>query len=864
MNTEQLIKAAFALTIESAPQGLSADQPRQRSAGSPASLFTEGAALEKQALPLAGPIGGRMGAAMYARGAKQPAFKPPELAWDGPGPAPGPRPSIEAEQARMRADLISRGIDPATKPGLDPGHKVGTPSRKNEWQWQNTPGIDEGPGWATQDQISAEQGFNAPGGRQIRNPGFIAPVVAATKGALGGAGGFWGDVIGGIGQLGAYGTDALGITDHGVEAMRSARVPYQNAYERGMHQLFSPRTSRGFDDWWHDTESSAAKQGPGDKFTDTGRIMFDTASTALPYVVGKGKGFLGLIFGEMGSVGAGMWPEGSPEQQVLARLTDEEKKGFFDAAQAEYEKWEQSFGEQGPPAVEAYPTQQSILVKHMESLMQGNRPKPAPLTPAAPSAPTESFAAGQQAGAAAAQANPPAATQPSAATELPPTGPIPEMGGPQGAQGAPATPSASGTVQAPGAATGAPPAQPEPGAAPQQPPPAAEAPGQPPAAPQQPLDPAVAQMIYEGPVGDDAFQRAMSNPMQPQQIEQLTAAINSGQVPQEQVPRAVQQVIANRSIEKAHKLAYEQGIPVEQAMGKIARQWADGEYDADDLSKAFEYKAEQDAAQMGADPEQLKQDPGYIEQAIDWWKNSDWHEKLGLIVGVGGAVMGLINGLMGGDGMMTMLGGALGLGGLGWAFGGGDWVMNQFGGGGDQAAPEGAEQPPAGPTMPEGPPEIPGVEPAGPVPPPAAAAPVPELPPEEPPNEIPAADPALQGPPGMRNEANVPAGVRQGPPEPQTPEQAMADLRQQFGWVNKYGDKGGKKGILDSQADVKDLIKAWAYKKIPDQQMAQLIAQLPPEMRQKAIEGIKAEKGFTIPFVGPGEPRRQQMLQMLQ
>ena len=98
-----------------------------------------------------------------------------------------------------------------------------------------------------------------------------------------------------------------------------------------------------------------------------------------------------------------------------------------------------------------------------------------------------------------------------------------------------------------------------------------------------------------------------------------------------------------------------------------------------------------------------------------------------------------------------------------------------------------------------------------------------------------------------------------------TPEQAMADIRNQFGWVNRYGDEGGKKGILDSEKDVTGLVTAWAKGEVPDQQMGQLLAKIPPSMRQRAIKEIQASKGFGKGswFGSPPESRRAEMLKML-
>jgi hypothetical protein len=101
----------------------------------------------------------------------------------------------------------------------------------------------------------------------------------------------------------------------------------------------------------------------------------------------------------------------------------------------------------------------------------------------------------------------------------------------------------------------------------------------------------------------------------------------------------------------------------------------------------------------------------------------------------------------------------------------------------------------------------------------------------------------------------------------------MADIRKEFGWVNQYGDEGGKKGILDSQADVEAMVKAWATGKIPDQQVTAMLAKLHPTMRQQIVERLNSpanKKNFVAPGSAwermgyPTTTRHAQMLQMLQ
>lgn len=87
----------------------------------------------------------------------------------------------------------------------------------------------------------------------------------------------------------------------------------------------------------------------------------------------------------------------------------------------------------------------------------------------------------------------------------------------------------------------------------------------------------------------------------------------------------------------------------------------------------------------------MKQEPGLIDEIMTMWRGMDTGEKIGLVVGIIGAVVALANGLMGGNGMTTIMAGALGLGGLGYAFGGGDMIKKWFGGDAQAAGPKASE-----------------------------------------------------------------------------------------------------------------------------------------------------------------------------
>jgi len=208
----------------------------------------------------------------------------------------------------------------------------------------------------------------------------------------------------------------------------------------------------------------------------------------------------------------------------------------------------------------------------------------------------------------------------------------------------------------------------------------------------------IEQMIWKGEVGDDAYQRALENPMSPEDFNTLREAANNNQIPHDRMPRVVQQLIATDSVEKAEEIAKQTGQSVNTVLGMIAQQRAGAEFDESDLSTAFTTLAHEAAVQevgqrraagdpTASDPgavvateATMKKDPGFIEMLSDMWRGMDTYEQLGLVVGIAGSVIALVNTLMGGSGITSLISGALGLGGLGYAFGGGDMLSGMMGG----------------------------------------------------------------------------------------------------------------------------------------------------------------------------------------
>ena len=98
-------------------------------------------------------------------------------------------------------------------------------------------------------EISTEQGFDAPDGPQIKNPGIVAPIQAGFRGIGGATAGTIGNILGGIGQIGGNITDLTGLTSDAGAAWKGGRVPYQQMVERGSHQFLHPRTSKAQDEY---------------------------------------------------------------------------------------------------------------------------------------------------------------------------------------------------------------------------------------------------------------------------------------------------------------------------------------------------------------------------------------------------------------------------------------------------------------------------------------------------------------------------------------------------------------------------------------------------------------------------------------
>jgi len=231
----------------------------------------------------------------------------------------------------------------------------------------------------------------------------------------------------------------------------------------------------------------------------------------------------------------------------------------------------------------------------------------------------------------------------------------------------------------------------------------------------------IAALIWDGPPGDDGMQRAMENPLNQDQYMALKNAFNQGMVPKEQMPRVYQQLAATDTLDMAMQEA-ESGEPLEQAYGRVAQRRISGDFNEYEMSKAFETKVDEEAARGNTDPQELKKHPGFIGMLTDWWKKAPIDEKIAAVIGVAGAAIALVNTLMGGSGTTSLITGALGLGGLAYALGGGKWLKKQFGWGGEEAAPDVT---PAGQqrAMAETANAQPGAPPAAAGAPPGAAAP---------------------------------------------------------------------------------------------------------------------------------------------
>jgi hypothetical protein len=214
--------------------------------------------------------------------------------------------------------------------------------------------------------------------------------------------------------------------------------------------------------------------------------------------------------------------------------------------------------------------------------------------------------------------------------------------------------------------------------------------------PQQGMDMAqqARKSIWPGAPGNDAASLAMQNPATPEQQQGLIDVLNNGQVPQEQVPRATQQVIAQDTAAKAQRRAQQTGEPIEQAQGAIAQQRMSGQFDEEDeaagIQNAEKKLAKEELEQAKGAPaskeevdaavQEKRKDPSWMQKVGLWWSGLETDEKIGLVVGLIGGAVALTNALSGGSGSTTLIAGALGAGGLAYALGGGDWLKSMWGG----------------------------------------------------------------------------------------------------------------------------------------------------------------------------------------
>jgi hypothetical protein len=186
----------------------------------------------------------------------------------------------------------------------------------------------------------------------------------------------------------------------------------------------------------------------------------------------------------------------------------------------------------------------------------------------------------------------------------------------------------------------------------------------------------------------------MQNPATPEQQQALIDALDNGQVPQEQVPRATQQAIAQDTAAKAQRRAQQTGEPIEQAQGAIAQQRMSGQFDEEDeaagIQNAEKKLAKEELEQAKGAPaskeevdaavQEKRKDPSWMQKVGLWWHGLEIDEQIGLVVGLIGGAVALTNALSGGSGSTTLIAGALGAGGLAYALGGGDWLKSMWGG----------------------------------------------------------------------------------------------------------------------------------------------------------------------------------------
>jgi len=240
----------------------------------------------------------------------------------------------------------------------------------------------------------------------------------------------------------------------------------------------------------------------------------------------------------------------------------------------------------------------------------------------------------------------------------------------------------------------------------------------------QPGQPAPQQPAPQASQGQQAQQPAAQQPAAtPQGVQpEVLQAVNSNQVPPEKAGDALATVVAQDTDAKAQRIAAETGEPVEQVKGRIGQQRLSGQLDEEDTATGLQNAerrivkehiegatgepATEEAIAQGV--EQARKEPGWMEQIGMFWNNLENDEKIGLVVGIIGGIVSLVNGVSGGDTAMTLISGALGAGGIAYALGGGDWLKKQFGGKEEAdtpaapdadapAAPEGPAQPPADP-----------------------------------------------------------------------------------------------------------------------------------------------------------------------
>jgi len=252
--------------------------------------------------------------------------------------------------------------------------------------------------------------------------------------------------------------------------------------------------------------------------------------------------------------------------------------------------------------------------------------------------------------------------------------------------------------------------------------------------------------------------------MEPQALTALTDDLNGGKVTdQQQMTEGVTTVLVNKFRPKAQWMVDNgQAENLEQAMGALMEPF--GTIGMEDMEAANEMLGPEGVAdgvetavkQHGGDPS----DPNVIEQAIDWFMKQSTADKIGMAAGLFTTVMAGINAMMGGNGWVSLIMGALGIGGM--AAGGTGVLGDMFGG---EATPEGAPAQPAQAPAPAQAPEgsfatpvpetqpVPGMD-AG-----APTAGVPQLAPSSEPGTSAATNSAATGDPAKSPEMSMGAGA---------------------------------------------------------------------------------------------------------